>query len=432
MNLFIIHHHLNPGGVTRIIQSQVSSLRRYYPDVNISLMTGDISDTSFFDDLGVKVILNKELNYLTNTDITKAGAYKLLASLTAFFKQQIATDDIIHVHNLNLGKNPVMTFALVSMAEKGYRLFNHSHDFAEDRPANMEFLRNVIEVLFGRDTENILYPGYDNYRYGMLNSFDFDRLVESGIDRTMITLLPNPVHFTRKRDTTPEQARKNICKALQLDCDAKIITYPVRVIRRKNIGELALMSVLFDKKANWLVTQAPQNPEEITHYEEWKKFCSEHGIRIVFEAGTKVNFEELLMASDVCITTSTREGFGMVFMEPWLLDTPVMGRNISYVTDDLMGSGIKFPMLYDRILTDKSKNDQDFGWMTPEQQMSILKRLVEDNEARQQVMELNPELKKLFLPVPVETINHNKKVITENYSLKNYSDKLYDIYKKLA
>lgn len=432
MNLFIIHHHLNPGGVTRIIQSQVSSLRKHFPEVNISLMTGDISDSSFYDDLGVKVIVNKELNYLVSTDIAKGEAYDLLSSLTGFFKQHISPGDIIHVHNLNLGKNPVMTFALSSMAEKGYRLFNHSHDFAEDRPANMQFLRHVIEVIFGRSAEKILYPGYDNYRYGVLNSFDFDRLVESGIDLALITLLPNPVHFSRKSDATPEQARKNICEALQLDCDAKIITYPVRVIKRKNIGELALLSLLFGKKANWLVTQAPQNPEEITLYNQWKNFCSEHEINIAFEAGTKVNFEELLMASDVCITTSIREGFGMVFMEPWLLDTPVMGRDISYVTGDLKASGIKFPMLYDRILTGDGKDDQDFGLMTPEQQMDILKRLAEDSDARKRVAELNPELEKLFLPVSVEIINHNKKVITQNYSLKNYSIKLYDIYQKLS
>ena len=65
-------------------------------------------------------------------------------------------------------------------------------------------------------------------------------------------------------------------------------------------------------------------------YNQWINFCNGNEIDIVFEAGKKVNFEKLLRGTDFCITTSYKEGFGMVYLEPWLLDTPVVGRDIDF------------------------------------------------------------------------------------------------------
>lgn len=432
MKIFIIHHHLNPGGVTRIIQSQISSLKENYPELKIVLLTGEVSNPEFYKKQNVKVITNEKLNYLTNTDIKSAEGYDLLNNLIAFFKEHIKPEDIIHVHNLNLGKNPVMTLALSMLAETGHLLFNHSHDFVEDRPENMKFVQHIIEVLFGRDEKNVLYPGHSNYHYGVLNSFDKKRLQKMGIDEERIALLPNPVHFEKKSDLTKPEAKEKISKELKLDQNKMIITYPVRIIRRKNFGELALFSVLFDNKAHWLVTQPPKNPVEIEPYQEWKNFCHEMSITIVFEAGTKVDFEALLLASDVCITTSMREGFGMVFLEPWLVGTPVMGRNISYVTEDLIESGVEFPMLYDKILVEVHGEEKDFGTLTQEEQMELLTDAVKNDDLRKKITDRNPELEKLFQKVSGKIKDHNKKVITEQYSLKNYSKKLYDIYNQMA
>jgi glycosyltransferase involved in cell wall biosynthesis len=432
MKIFIIHHHLNPGGVTRIIQSQISSLRNNYPKLQLVLLTGEVSEPEFYERNSVPVITNENLNYLTKKDISGAEGYDLLNSLIAFFKEHIMPEDIIHVHNMNLGKNPVMTLALSMLAETGQLLFNHSHDFVEDRPENMKFVQHVIEMLFGRDERNVLYPGYSNYYYGVLNSFDKKRLQKMGIDEERITLLPNPVHFEKTSKLTKPKAKEKICKELELDQDKMIITYPVRVIRRKNFGELALFSALFDKKAHWLVTQAPKNPVEIEPYQEWKHFCHESNINIMFEAGTKADFEELLLATDVCITTSMREGFGMVFLEPWLLGTPVMGRNISYVTEDLAESGIRFPMLYDKILVETHGEEKDFGSLTQEEQMELLTEVVKKDELKKKITSRNPDLKKVFQQVPDDIKDHNKKVISEQYSLKSYSKKLYDIYKQMA
>lgn len=431
MKLIIIHHHLNPGGVTRIIESQVSSLRKKHPGLDIRLLTAQVPKPKVFEDLGVRIILNEDLDYLQNKEIKTDQAMAVMERLNAFFDEQFTSDCLVHVHNLNLGKNPVLTLALSQRAAKGLNLVNHTHDFAEDRPANMSFLKRVIEGLMKKNLHDVLYPGYNNYHYAVLNTFDYNRLEEEGIGKKNITLLPNPVHFEKREDQSREEARKAVAKHIDLDLSKKIITYPVRVIRRKNIGELVLFSVLFRDRANWLVTQPPKNPVEIEFYQQWKTFCKNHDIALTFEAGTKANFENLLTASDICITTSVREGFGMVFLEPWLLDTPVMGRNISYVTADLVENGIEFPLLYNKVLISHKNREYDFAELEQEQQMEFLASLLKSSDKRENLLKMNPDLTKLFEQVSQKTINHNKEIIRQKYSLENYANRLDEIYKKL-
>ncbi len=432
MKLIIVHHHTNRGGVTRIIQSQISSLRQAGSDLEIELLAARVPDQDFFDQNHVKVILNEDLDYLHNRDITFEEAKKLYDRLTGFFSERITTHCIMHAHNLNLGKNPVMTVAVSDLAQKGLRLINHAHDFAEDRPEMLSLLRQIIETLFHRNLNDVLYPGLENYHYAVLNSFDLHRLSEAGVPEENLSLLPNPVHFEVHKNIKREAAREEVGQNLGLDLSKQIITYPVRVIRRKNIGELILFSMLYEERANWLVTQPPKNPVEIEFYEKWKKFCTAQDVKLIFEAGTKVDFESLLLASDVCITTSLREGFGMVFLEPWLLGTPVMGRNISYVTEDLVENGIEFPLLYDAVRVLSDRRERDFGTLDQDQQMEVLSGLTGDENQKQKLRNMNRGLEKLFEQVPEKMIRSNKTIIQQKYSLENYGKRLQEIYGKLG
>ncbi len=54
--------------------------------------------------------------------------------------------------------------------------------------------------------------------------------------------------------------KADIVTRLGLDPEKKIITYPVRAIRRKNIGEFILLAVLFEGTCQFNITQAPKNP----------------------------------------------------------------------------------------------------------------------------------------------------------------------------
>lgn len=432
MKITILHHHLNPGGVTRIIRSQVSSLRNKFPDIEIRVITGNAGEHDFFNRKGVEVLENQDLDYILGEDLSQAQTRELFERITRFLKENISSYSIIHAHNLNLGKNPVLTVALSEMTKEGFRLFNHCHDFAEDRPANIEYMKKIIDGHFGKKLQSVMYPNRPEYHFGTINAYDRERIIDKGVDNERVEHLPNPVHFDKQISIDKAEAKKEISNQLEIDNSKPLITYPVRVIRRKNIGEMILLATVFENVANWVVTQPPKNPKEIVHYDKWVDFCRSEGIPITFEAGNKVDFEKLLVATDVCISTSLREGFGMVFLEPWLFNTPVMGRNIDYVTKDLIDSGVEFPLLYKTIHVEVDGIVRDFGELNPQQQQNFIHMVRQDQPKKKKVKEMNPQLAVIFEPVSETLIRKNKQTIQKQYSLDNYASRLNGIYRKMA
>ncbi len=427
MQIVIAHSHLNPGGVTRIIESQVESLSGH----KITVITGEAPQTEKIIELGANLVVFSGLNYLEKRVYSDNEARDLLSKLLQFFEKQLSSDSILHFHNLNLGKNPVVTYAVYLLAQKGIPVFNHAHDFAEDRPVNYQFMKDIITRNFQQNITEVLYPKLPHYHFGVLNASDFERLISYGVEKERIEWLTNPVPYRHKvSEEDKEKAKKIICSSLQLNENKLLVTYPVRVIKRKNIGELILLSVLFNDRVNFTVTQPPQNPEEIRSYEKWLQFCNEHNINVIFEAGNKVDFETLLIASDFCITTSYQEGFGMVYLEPWLFNTPVIGRNIPYITADFINDGFQFPTLYDSLSV--LDNHLDFREMEIEEQMQIISDLQNGIIKKEEIFKQNKALNSLFQKVNTKLIGENISIIKNNYSLEGYGIKLQKRYKKMV
>lgn len=427
MKLIIFHYHLNPGGVTRIIESQLETLRHGKKSFETIVLTGGCDHVAKYEQLGAQVVVDPDLNYL----LPEQNNYvKKFEAIDKKLRSICSKEDILHFHNLNLGKNPLVTLAISKMAQEGYRVLNHAHDFSEDRPLNHAFLRDIIEEHFGEKMCKVMYPDLPNYRFAVLNGFDLKRLKTYGVEPGRCSLLPNPVVFASEAPTgTPGDWRKEVCKDLTLDGSKRIVTYPVRVIRRKNIGEFILLAALFREDANWVVTQPPKNPVEIEPYEKWKVFCKEKNINIVWEAGTKTDFEKLLRISDFCLTTSIQEGFGMVFMEPWLLGTPVVGRDIPMVTSDLKASGVQFPLLYDKLVVNDNKNLHEFDM---NEQMQVISAIVSSELNKNEILKNNPYLLDLLNHVNNTLIKKNNRVILDTYSLENYGLKLYGLYRRIT
>ena len=427
MQVIIAHSHLNPGGVTRVIESQIESLN----GISVKVMVGACPDPERITSRGAELIIIEELNYLERKNYSDKEAMLLLHKLHNKIRRHLNSDTVLHFHNLNLGKNPIVTYAVYLLAKEGLRVLNHAHDFAEDRPTNYTFLKEILSHIFLQEMSEVLYPNLPNYHFGVLNSFDLERLVSFGVEADRIEWLPNPVTFSAGEENSDKEAAKTqICKELGISDQKLLITYPVRVIQRKNIGEFILLSVLFDHITNFVVTQPPQNPIEIGIYKQWLNFCAENQIDVIFEAGNKVEFEQLLTGSDFCITTSYREGFGMVYLEPWLMNTPVVGRDIDFITRDFKEDGFTFPMLYYKINIPGLKID--FKDLNMKMQMEIIADLKTGRIQKQKLFEQNPILNSLFKKVPDQVIEQDKTIIINNYSLEGYGNKLQKRYKKLV
>jgi len=425
MRIVIFHYHLNPGGVTRIIESQVEAIRQVSQQNEILVLTGACENDSVFRKNGVEVLINPELNYLTDTSDLETKYNRI----TRFLQSVLTDSDILHFHNLNLGKNPILTLAVSKLANDGAFVLNHAHDFSEDRPANMQLMKEVIAEKFKENLDEIMYPKLQNYRFVTLNSFDLKRLNTYGVEASRCNLMPNPVVFKENQlEGNIDSWKKEISNQLGLSPDKLTITYPVRVIRRKNIAEFVLLAVIFSETANWVVTQPPQNPIEKEHYDAWKEFCHQQGIEIFWEAGTKVDFEKLIRSSDFCISTSIQEGFGMVFMEPWLLGTAVVGRNIPMVTVDMKESGMRFPGLYDYLEIDE---ETELHELSIEEQMEFIHKLLVDIKQREKLVDRNSWIKNLLIPADAELLAANKSVILEKFSLSNYGERLNEVYRRI-
>ena len=427
MKIAILHYHLNPGGVTRIIEMQLEALM-LQPDISEIIVLSGAPDSSIKIPKNVKFICNPDLNYINCTELTPEDSNVIYQRILKFLNKELTADTIIHAHNLNLGKNPILTAVLSQMLRNSYKIVNHIHDFAEDRPANMEALELTLEKHFGHSLEKILYPVDLNCRYAVLNSEYVQRLKDFEVPTELVCLLPNPVKVNLVLAHHQEKAQKQVQQTLQLNPDLPNYVYPVRGIRRKNLGELILLAALFRDKANWITTLPPLNPVEKIEYYKWKDFCREQEIPVIFEAGERCGFAEIMAAADRSVTTSIREGFGMVFLESWFFGLPVVGRDLP-VTKDFRNAGVKFEGLYQRL---ESYAGKDFGDLPQEAQMAYILKLEGSEHARHKFLSANPDLTEIFKNFSAEMISANRELIQKHYSVENYGKELLNIYKQLV
>lgn len=427
MNVFIIHHHLKTGGVTKIIQSQVDALK-LKKNIRIKILTGEKPAGNVELYRGVEIIEIPEINYLSPDQFKSIDGHALLNAICFSLKKHIAAADILHIHNLNLGKNPVFTLAVHLLLKDGYRVFHHCHDFCEDRELNYAYMRNVIEGYFKHNLIQVMYPNSVHYRIGTLSNFDLDR-VKHNIIADRCHLLPNPVS-TNVNVRSKELSKAAVFSHLNsTEINKKLIVYPVRAITRKNIGEFILLAYLFSDKAVFLHTLAPNNPQEIGQYESWVRFCEDMKIPLFFNVGKELAFDTIMSAADYCVTTSYMEGFGMVYLEPWLFNTPVVGRELTNIVQDIKKNGIYFPYLYKSIIID---DGNDFSTVGIEKQQAFLESIINDTFKKNDFLISNNHLQNLLRPFDAPVIEKNKQKIIEIFSIENYGDKLNEIYRKLS
>ena len=127
--------------------------------------------------------------------------------------------------------------------------------------------------------------------------------------------------------------------------------YPVRAIRRKNLGEFLLWAALADADELFAVSRAPQNPQEHAVYAQWVDFAAALRLPVQFALGERWagSFQSLLQTAHVLMTTSVAEGFGLTFLEPWLAGRPLIGRKLPEITTAFERAGVDLTALYERL-----------------------------------------------------------------------------------
>jgi len=334
MRVAIVHYHLDPGGVTTVIEAASRALAA--AGIRHVILTGPspsqggcgVSPQTVARVSRPEHLQIPHLGYLPTAEIT---AKDLLISMrTAATEALGGPPDLWHFHNHSLGKNILIADVVALLAEQQEPIILQIHDLAENgRPQNLPILAACRNP----------YPFSPRIRYAFLNTRDLDTFTTAGLPTKNASLLPNPISAGLVADKS----------------SSTILFAPIRAIRRKNIGELILLSALAPKDAYFAISRAPKNSDALAIHDTWRKFVTKHQLPIEFDvvdrfaptAGAKADFESWISHASHIVTTSVAEGFGLPFLESIAWRKPLLGRDLPHLTHS---HGFNCGLLYQKLL----------------------------------------------------------------------------------
>ncbi len=486
LNIVIVHCHFERGGVTQVVENHVRWLAEQSDIDLIFLLSGDriggLSDQTL---RSTESIILPGFDYdsvapktLCENVAARAGELLNQWNVQARTLQIHPEQTVIHWHNHSLGKNAAGPMVIQQMATAGWRLLLQIHDFAEDnRPENYAHLAVGTGASTKADLDTFMYPVATQIHYATLTRFDSQILAQIGIPDAQSHCLPNSVIAASSHQPDRPAALQRVRQAMALPQDANWCLYPVRGIRRKNVGEFLLVSRMTPPNCYSGLTLCPTNPLEKKSYERWRQVAKQFSPRSIFDAAhhPDISFADNLAASQFILSTSVAEGFGMAFLEPWLSRREVIARRLESVTADFEQSSVRLPKLYDALPIPGDKawiqecrressemfakawqsvpeafrpsdatrlpaavspplddNVIDFGHLTPQRQIEVLQRVAIDSGFDTAVREHSAELIDWMHQVAdPDLLQHNAKSIDQNYSLGRQGQQLKLIYQKL-
>lgn len=452
-HVVIVHCHYESGGVTQVVQNHVAALHDFArPATEFRIVlaggdrTGGLSESArqqvqFWS---LPALDYDELHVTSDSPTADHRGKSLAKDLMDRMSSSAMTpeDTIIHWHNHSLGKNAAAPHAIAALADQGWTLLLQVHDFAEDqRPENVVYLKEQYDAPEMRQLQQILYPVSDHVAYATLTRGDADIFRAFGLPDDRITVLPNSVRLPAGELPTRDAAMRKLSNAFGIAPESRWILYPVRGIRRKNVGEFLLLCQLLgfatSDDAGPIIgglTLKPDTPLERASYERWRRVADKHVTNVVFDAAhhREVSFLDNLAACEAVVSTSVAEGFGMAFLEPWLAGRRVIARNLPGVTADFREAGLKLNQLYDRVDVLVDDRWSDFAGLHTNQQIEVIAKLSEDHSYQQQISQANQSLLNWFLERPDESvIAHNATRIRERFGLTNQAHNLITAYQSI-
>lgn len=437
MNIAFIHYHLKKGGVTTVLRHQIQALKHL--GWNVLVLSGADADPP----VPAPAITIPELAYdavQTAPTSPDAIAQKVINAIGGHWAEGA---DVVHVHNPTLAKNRYLQKALSLLHQSGIKLLCQVHDFAEDgRPA-------------------AYYPsGYvQDCHYAAINRHDHQLLIRAGLKKTGCHYLPNTIN-------------PNFKQGQQIG-DRNYVLYPIRAIRRKNIGEALLLSHFFSGGTRLAITLPPNSPADIESYAQWRIFARRNGLPVDFEVGLDGDFSELMAGCRYVLTTSINEGFGFAYLEPWTAGKALWGRLIPRTCDGFIEQGIELEHLYTQIRIDLRWLDaeslerewksamsraavtmdvklnpatlnrywrqvsdggcMDFGLLNERFQQQTLQRIIADPHTCERFLLINPHLEHIGPPqAPQKIIRKNVAAICNLFHPEQYAMRLQRIYHSVA
>jgi hypothetical protein len=435
MKIAFVHYHLKTGGVTAVLKRQIVALGDACDPL---VLTGDRADAQ----LPCAVEEIPGLGYDRPGKVSPAPQRVAEQVCQTLHRKWPDGCDILHIHNPTLAKNRDFLQVIRHLQHLGITLFLQIHDLAEDgRP----------QVYFSEP-----YP--EDCHYGVINRRDEAILKTAGLDASGLHYLPNAVDVMPAAANPQPQAQ---------------VLYPVRAIRRKNLGEAILLSLFFREGRRLAITQPPNSPADTASYRDWVAWSLANALPVDFEVGRKMPFASIVAASQSMLTTSVSEGFGLAFLEPWTAEKPLWGRRLDAICNDYEENGVDLRSLYDRIdvpldwidrddlsrrwceavhraasrygfaISDETaakafdrlngKGAIDFGMLDETLQRQILSRLIAEPSTKMELIQINSRLSNIGdVAAAKSVIQSNRRAILDHYGMARYRGRLLRIYNRVV
>jgi len=329
------------------------------------------------------------------------------------------------------------------------------------------------EILLISDWRSIFYPLAPNVSYIAGSSVKYRELASLGIDRARIHYLPACLDVCSE-ETSKRDLRTELESRFNIAFDARIIFSSVKCVPENNVEEAILITVLLnhlrkqyelledygdtDKPFHLVVAQTGTDENE-AYSRAVREFVRDNNLPVTIgvedliafgEAGDgieeKYSLADMYVACRMAITTAMSEKNPYIYLEPWLYDCLLIGRDNPVATVDFKQvGGMKLGHLYDILRV----GDIDFVRMGEnhpvrfpfsiiepssfnEEKLNFVSEMDKNEKVRNAFLNQNEiQMKRLICLLAegrfAELIIHNKKAVKKTYSSETVLLQLRDI-----
>jgi glycosyltransferase involved in cell wall biosynthesis len=364
LRLIIVHYHLRPGGIRRVIELATPYLLRgaSSPITALTLAVGEAADHSWnaafrrsLSGVAVDIVVHPDIAYSAERRSSfRNRARRLRAFLNRLLQRHPGS--VVWAHNLGVARNLTLASELArACARHKSPLIAHHHDWwFDNRWHRWREIRCSGASTLAQVAPLTIVTGAD-VRHATINRDDASRLRRHL--GTAVTWCPNPTGPLRAPDdASAAHAREWLNARIGVD-DAPVWIFPCRLLRRKNIAE-ALLLTRWLRPGAWLVTTGGvSSADEQAYARALAHAARTQGwplrLGILDQTGPEApGVPELLGASETVLLTSIQEGFGLPYLEAAAAHRPLIARSLPGIAPDLRFFGFRFPQTYPDILVD--------------------------------------------------------------------------------
>ena len=357
--LVVVHHHLRPGGVRRVIETALPSIAAAGRMRRVVLAVGETPDAEWLPRLRASLAgtplelrIHPEFLYWSEQHTTGAKLSKTLADICGRLLAECGgADAILWAHNLGLGRNIPLSIAWADAARRSGAVFiSHHHDFFFDNRWNRWPEMQACGISSLREAAEAVFPAGERCVQVVINRADHRCLATGFGDRAV--WIPNAV--TPARHTTAERKSVPDWMADRIGTRAPYWLLPCRLLRRKNIAESVLLARWLRPEAHVVTTGAATSLEESRYAERLRESSARCGWKLDLSILAGISrhppISALIANAEVVLLTSLLEGFGLPYLEAAEGRRPLIARSLPNVMPDLVSMGLRAPLAYDEVL----------------------------------------------------------------------------------